>query len=113
MRFTDLHPCDNCGGKLLPSFYVIRFSQALINEHAINQTLAMHQFFEGKSLALAELFSPSDEYYVVLGEQDRSLWQEIWLCQDCFCFKGINLARLEGKSEMRKEKDAKEGSKAE
>ena len=62
MKLSELRACDSCGGHLieknqLPMFYVVRFSPAIIDPEAANETLALNQYFHGH-LDLAEAMSP-------------------------------------------------------
>lgn len=92
MKLSDLRPCDNCGGKIAPQFYVVRFSLALINADVANQTLGLTQMLGG-SLALAEVFASGKDAVIIAGEKDKTLLDEIYLCSDCYC-GDVNLAML-------------------
>jgi hypothetical protein len=67
-------------------FYVIRFSIALVNPQKANQVLGMHQFFQGQSLPLAELFAGGDDVVTVaMDDKDhRELMVEAYVCNDCY-----------------------------
>jgi hypothetical protein len=95
MKVSELRPCDNCAKAIAPAFYVVRFSQALINAQAVNEFMGMHQFFGGRaSAALVENFAPaSADAALVLGDKDKDLETELFICQDCFCGE-IDLAML-------------------
>src|SRR3990172_1147169 len=45
MKLSQIRPCDNCGRKIAPSFYVARFSIALFNPRATNEVLGMTHTF--------------------------------------------------------------------
>lgn len=92
MKLSELRPCDNCGQKIAPLFYVARVSQAMVMP-AANQVLGMTQYFNG-NLALAEMFAPEDEVVKVFGEEKKELMDELLLCSDCACEKYLNLLVL-------------------
>lgn len=90
MRLSDLRPCDNCGGKLEPHFYVVRYSLAFIGNEA-NMTLAMAQHFN--SLEIAEVMSPGNEIKIA-GEENAELWEELFICQNCYLHGETDLASI-------------------
>jgi len=109
MRLSDLRPCDKCGGKIAPSFYVLRFSIALFNRNATNQVLGMAQVMVG-NLGLAEMFSPDSDDAVTVAmdsKQHKILMDEVFLCQSCY-MRPINLAELAEKVNTRKEEQDEE-----
>lgn len=81
-RVSDLRPCDNCHGKIVPQFYLLRVSLALIKPQAVNEFMGMHQFFGGRaSAALVENFAPAAaDAVIVAGDQEPSLMTEIVIC---------------------------------
>ena len=90
MRLSELRPCDNCGGKLTGeegrniTFYIIRFTMAVFNPNAINQVMGMHQYFQGKAFALAEVMAPESDHAVnLVAEQEGGKWVELLICFDC------------------------------
>ena len=106
IKMLDLRPCDKCGGPLAHGFYVLNISQALINHKVVNEFMGMHQFFGGQSLQLTELFSPSaDDAVLVFGEKDPGLMTRLFICQDCFLQKDLDLALLMEKEGHRGEVD--------
>lgn len=95
MKLSDLRPCDQCHGKLVPTFYVVRFSQALFDATNTNAVLGVHQIFGGQALRLAETMAPgADEAVLVFGDKDKTLETELFLCQPCFTDGPIDLAML-------------------
>lgn len=107
MKLTDLRPCDNCQGKLVPTFYVVRFSQALFNARAANQVLGLNQIFGGSAFGLAEAFAPNpDGAVMVFGDKDPSLQTELLVCQECFTMQPIDLARLSEERSHAQSKDS-------
>lgn len=105
MKLSALRPCDNCGGPIAPTFYVVRYSIAVINPTKTNQILGMTQFFQG-SLALGELFA-EDGQAVNVAMDDREykdLMTEIFLCNKCH-LNDINLALLADKVAEKSELD--------
>lgn len=92
MKLSELRPCDNCGGKVFPNFYVIRISQAFIMPSA-QQTLGLMTMFNG-NLGLAETFSPAPDAVKVLGDEEKALMTELIVCQDCYLMGKVNLVGL-------------------
>src|SRR3990172_12388495 len=85
MKLSQLRPYDVCGGKIAPSFYVIRLSFALFKPRTTNEVLGLTQFFQG-SLGLAEVFAP-DQDVVVVAMDDKELQElthEFFVCQNCY-----------------------------
>jgi hypothetical protein len=94
MNLSDLRPCDKCGGKLYPNFYVIRASLAIFKPSATNQALGMLQFMGG-NLGLAEMFTAEEPVTVAMDQKkgDGYMMNEIFLCQNCLIHP-INLAEI-------------------
>jgi hypothetical protein len=97
VKVSELRPCDNCAGPIAPTFYVVRFSQAIINAAAVNEFMGMHQFFQGKaSAALVENFAPAaGDAALVFGDKDKTLETELFVCQRCVLAGPIDLAMLQ------------------
>lgn len=95
MKLSEVRPCDCCGGKIAPNFYVVRGSLAVFSPQAANATLGLTQMFGG-ALALAEAMSPDPEVVKIAGEFDKSLWHELFLCQSCY-MGDVNIALLNDK----------------
>lgn len=93
MKLSQIRPCDNCRGKIAPVFYVFRISQAIFTPEA-NRTLAMMQYLGG-NVELGELFAPgSDDAVVVMGDKEKELMLELFICQQCFLKGPLDLAIL-------------------
>lgn len=84
MKLSELKPCDKCGGKIAPVFYVVNMQQVMIDAVAANRTLALNQMFGG-ALGLAENMSPDDSVTQVLN-QKRAI-----ICQECFFGSNFNV----------------------
>jgi|GEM_PF-4489249 len=83
MKLSQLRPCDNCRGPLMHGyFYVVRVSQAFVLPRQANQVLGLTQYLGG-NLPLAEIFAPDDDVVKILGDENKELMHEIFLCQDC------------------------------
>jgi len=93
MKLSDLRPCDNCGGNISPTFYVVRTTLAIITP-AANQVLGLHQYLGGKSLALAEVMAPEPDCVKVCADEDPRAQTELFLCTRCFTSHCIDLAVL-------------------
>jgi len=93
MKISQLRPCDACGNKISPTFYVVRFSLAVVNYRAINENLGLMQMFGG-SVSLAEAMTSQPEVVTVTGDEDPYLQTEVFICTDCF-LRGVNLALLQ------------------
>ncbi|MEZ4594547.1 MAG: hypothetical protein R3D55_25895 [Chloroflexota bacterium] len=82
LKTSDLHPCDACGGSIVPFFYrlTVSFRQLAIDRTAVNGVLGTAQIFGG-NLRMGELMSPNqDATFELPGYQvDKG----IFLCQDC------------------------------
>ena len=90
LKLSDLRACDNCGGKLTGeegrniTFYIVRVTMAVLNPRAINQVMGLHQYFQGKAFALAEVMAPESDHAVELvAEQEGGKWAELLICFDC------------------------------
>jgi hypothetical protein len=85
MKVSELRPCDNCGGKIAPSFFRLKVTQALINADAVNEFLGMHQFFGGRaSHALVENFAPkAHDAVLFFGDKDPQLETTLLICVSC------------------------------
>lgn len=96
MKLSQLKPCSSCKGALLPFFYVVRFSIVMANQKALNSTLGLVQHFGGtaEAIVVAETMSPDAEVFSVLGDKDKSLMTELFICQECFLHKDLSLAIL-------------------
>lgn len=95
MKLSELRPCDKCGGKLVPTFYVVRFSQALFNAKHANAVIGLNTIFGGRALALAETMAPgADEAVLVFGDKEKQLETELLICEECFMNGPLDLAAL-------------------
>jgi hypothetical protein len=85
MKLSKIRSCDNCGGKITPSFYLVRYSIAVFNQAAINEVLGMTQYFQG-ALGLAEAMAPrADVVTVAMDESKHSaLMVELFICANCY-----------------------------
>lgn len=100
MKLSDIRPCDQCGGKIAPMFYVVKSSIAMFNRNAVNEQLGLVQMFGGggAGIALAEVMGAhGNDVVMIAGDEDEQLWFEFYLCQDCF-MGPVNLAVLMEKS---------------
>lgn len=95
MKLSDLRPCDNCGGKIAPAFYVVRISPAFIVP-AARQTLGLMEMFHG-NLRLAELFTPEPDAVRVAGDEEKTLMTELLLCENCYLMGKVDLVVLSEK----------------
>jgi hypothetical protein len=93
MKLSELKPCAVCQGKIAPVWYVVRFTQAMINPLAANQVLGLRQIFGG-SMALAEAMAPEPDCVLVFGDENPELMYEVNVCQDCFLGKPLDMAIL-------------------
>lgn len=92
MKLSELRPCDKCGGKTAPAFYIVRISQALVLPSA-RQSLGLMTMFHG-NLKLAEAMSPNPDAVMVFGDQDKGLMSELIICQVCYLAGEIDLVML-------------------
>lgn len=107
MKISDLKPCAVCKGKIVPIWYVIRISQAILNPGAARSTLGLVQHFGGiekaGALAIAEAMSPEPDCVMIFGDKDAGLMTEIFVCQKCFLHEPLDMAVL---MEAAREKEA-------
>ena len=108
MKLSEIRPCDNCGGQIVPLFYVARVSLAMFMSQESNHVIGMAQMFGGLTrpgvLAVAEAMAPEADCIKILGDEEQGLMTEIILCQECHSMKDLNLAMLAEKvSNTRKE----------
>ncbi|SRR6266403_1868579 len=96
---SKTRPCDFCGGKIAPIFYVIEIKHAFFGQ-GTNETLGMFQFFgggtrndgqDGKRFAIAEMFAPNSDRAIVVSEDER-INTQLFVCQKCFMDKPLDLA---------------------
>jgi hypothetical protein len=80
---TRIKPCESCGGKLGPIFYVVKVAQAVVNVGAVNRHVGMTQHFQGHA-ALAAVFSPDETLEEIAEGPDANRWPEATICADCF-----------------------------
>jgi hypothetical protein len=99
VKLSELRPCDKCGGKIAPIFYVVRFSIAVFDQRKMNTNLGLTQMFQG-SVRLAEVFSPDPEVGVVAmdSQATKLLMTELFICNDCYS-ADLNLGVLAEKRE--------------
>ena len=100
MKLSEIRPCDNCGGKIAPAFYIVKTSLVMFNPQETNQVLGMTQYFGG-ALGLAEAMAPEADVVKIAGDEQERLWDKIFICMDCFC-KGFNIAQIIEKVNERK-----------
>lgn len=89
MKLSELRPCDSCNGPLIgkgptanPLWYVVRVTQAVVSQKA-NQVMGLAQYFNG-DLGLAEVMAPEpDKAVLVLGDENKELLTELFLCMEC------------------------------
>ncbi len=109
MKLSELRPCDHCGGPLPPIWYYVRVSQCMLDRKATNETLGLTQMLG--SLQVAEAMGArTEDAVVILGEKIPTMWNQIFLCQDCALGMNdeapdYNLGQLLSKIEERTEKE--------
>jgi len=96
MKLSELRPCDNCGGKIAPIFYVLRISPAVINMRDAHQGVALGEAF-GFPLELVEGMGMSGEIGTIAMDEKKDsgkqIMTEIWICQECH-MQPINIAEI-------------------
>lgn len=93
MKLTELTPCAVCKGKIVPFWYVVRFSMAMISPRAANGVMGLAQMFGG-NLALAEAMAAEPNCVKIAGDEEPNLMTEINICQQCFFEKPLDMAML-------------------
>jgi len=96
MKIDQLRPCDHCGKAILPIFYVVRTSIALVDIKAMRSAIGLMDHFGGgrAGLALAQAMGPDADVVTIGGEKEEQLWAEFFVCQQCHVTP-INLAEVE------------------
>jgi hypothetical protein len=99
MKLSDARPCDNCGGKIAPTFYRIRVDLALFVAKNANAVLGTAQILGGLqnpgALAVAESLAPGAEDAIVFaGDKEPDLLDTLFICQECFLEGSLDLAVL-------------------
>jgi hypothetical protein len=93
---------------LVPSFHILRITQALFNGWRVNEHLGMTQYLQG-NMALAEIFTPApDEAILVMGDEEPELMSEIFLCNECWGHVDFLLPALQEMATDHKEKTDKQ-----
>jgi len=64
--------------------------------------MGLMQMFGG-NLALAEAMSPEPDCVMVMGDEEPSLMTELFICQECFLAKPVELALIVEKANDDKE----------
>jgi len=96
VKLTDLHPCDNCGGRVDPIFFVVRVSQALVMPGARGEAESM--FGDGQA-PTSSLWRNSEDAVLVFGSgraanNTSNMYTEALVCADCFHSGRATLPRL-------------------
>jgi|ERR1700722_10425197 len=112
LKLSDLRPCDLCGGKIIPQFYIFEIKFALFSNRNTNEVLGLTQMFGGTgspgAFAIAETMSAGGDRAVIVSE-DPNLNSKLFVCQQCYLLRsGDILIAIERKNEReRKEEEAK------
>jgi hypothetical protein len=104
----SLRPCDSCGGPIAPVFFVVRVSQALINEPVVNRFIGMAHFFGG-NVGISSVFDPGDDAFVIMGDKNKELMNEVFICNRCMFEKFSDLFVLVEKQDHIRNSDAGSG----
>lgn len=113
MKLSELRPCANCCGSIAPSFYVIDFSQGVLDGRALRETIGVSTILGGlHALPIAEALSPSPDVTLIFGDKDPSLRTRLLVCADCFLGGPIDLALLWEAHNQRREAQSDEESEA-
>lgn len=96
MKLSELKPCAACKGKLVPIWYVVRVTQAMVNASVANEVLSLVMRFGANDagLAVAEAMAPEPDCVMILGDKEKALMTELHICQSCFIDKFSDLAVL-------------------
>jgi hypothetical protein len=84
LKLSELRPCDNCGGAIAPTFYVVDSAIAIFGR-GTQETLGLAVQFGGLTrpgaLAIAEAMGPSADKAIEIVD---GLRQRYFVCRDCF-----------------------------
>jgi hypothetical protein len=107
MKLSELRPCTVCGGNIVPLFYVVRITAAMVlpqaAHHVIELTEIMGGMANSAALHVAEALVSDPECVKILGDEERQLWTELSICQECFTTKDFSLPTLMGRATERKD----------
>jgi hypothetical protein len=100
LKLSELRPCDVCSRSIVPLFYVIRISQAMVMPEGRAEANALFGTKQilGNTRAAGQIarvmVGESDEAVAVFGEKQPSLYTNAIVCQDCFCMGNVKLPVL-------------------
>lgn len=81
IKLSEIRPCDFCGGKIAPQFYVLDIKFAMFGRGTSEVLGLVHGF--GFPLGLAESFAPRAEEAIVVAE-DPAMNHRLFICQKCY-----------------------------
>jgi hypothetical protein len=97
MKISELRVCDACGGSVLPMFFVVRLSAAILSPDAAKDVWKLVQMLGGMrtrgALATAEALVPEPDCIKILGDEDSELITQLFICTGCVA-KDLNLLML-------------------
>ena len=97
MKITDLRPCDNCGGPIGFTFYIVRSSLAVVKVQSVREYMGLGTMLGSPRLAEVMGAHQDDVVGLMADQTDeggkRNGWDEIYLCIDCRC-GDVNIAVL-------------------
>lgn len=106
IKLSEIRPCDNCGGQIVPLCRVVDVRMCLLNTRNANSVLGMMQMagWHGSAgLAIAEAMAPgADAAFEVLDEEPATT--RLFICSTCW-LKELDLVVLVEAEHERQEKN--------
>jgi hypothetical protein len=110
MKISDLRPCFFCSGNIVPLFYLVRISAAIVLPKAAHRVVELTEIMGGmantSALHVAESLAPDADCVKILGDEERDLMTQLCICQECFTTKALCLATLMDPGAEKRTEDA-------
>ncbi len=112
MKISELRPCIVCGGNIVPLFYLVRISAAIVLPKAAHQIIELTEIMGGMenrgALHVAESLAPDADCVKILGDEEPELLTQLCVCQECFTTKAPSLSSLMNPGAEKQNEDANE-----
>ena len=109
IKLSELRPCDNCHGAIVPLFRVVDIKIAVLNKrqmHAVQGKLQAHGWHGMGGLMLAELIVPGADRVIEVLEDSETVVR-LFICMKCWLNPLDLVVLAEQASEQAKAIDAK------
>ena len=106
---TDLKPCANCGGPIIPICHRIRIDMGVADQNNLRQFAGMYTMFQND--ALAAVFSPgANELVKFTTDVDEGAGTTLFICNACWMETWNICELIEKDNELRKRREEANGS---